>query len=208
MRDGKERHRRRPAGVEPVRGIVAGVPLYPLLLGAAFVIAFPAASAIRPDAGGRALVVVLGASLLLVLLAVAVFPNPDRAGLAASLVLALAIAGTDPRLLVTVALVLVVIWIEGRVRRRERAAAGWTLISRIGLVFSAALVVILLVQATGNWLTGRRFNSKPTGTARCPSLAAYSQTSTSSWPMGWAGLMSSPRDMDSTRGRSWQGSRA
>src|SRR5215207_10107261 len=125
----------------PARGIVAGVPIYPLLLAAAFVLAFPAASAIRPEAGGRALLVVVGASTMLVLLALAIYRNPDRAGLAASLVLVLAIAGTDPRALPAVGIVLVVIGIEGRLRRRERSVAGWTLVSRIGLVFSAALVV-------------------------------------------------------------------
>ena len=31
------------------------------------------------------------------------------------------------------------------------------MVSRIGLVFSAALVVILLVQATGNWLSRQAF---------------------------------------------------
>ena len=135
------------------RGIVAGVPIYPLLLAAAFILAFPASSAIRPEAGGRAFLVVVGASILLILLALAIYRDPDRAGLVASLVLAVAIAGTDPRIVAAVAVVLVVIWIEGRLRRRERSAAGWAFVSRIGLIFSAALVVILLVQATGNWLS-------------------------------------------------------
>ena len=157
MSEGEVEASSTPGRRGPARGLVAGVPIYPLLLAAAFVLAFPAASAIRPEASGRAFLVVVGASTLLILLALAIYRDPDRAGVAASLVLALAIAGTDPRLVVAVAVVLVVIWIEGGLRRRERFAAGWALVSRIGLVFSAALVVILLVQATGNWLSRQAF---------------------------------------------------
>lgn len=108
---------------------------------------------------------------MLVLLAGAIYRNPDRAALAASLVLALAISGTDPRVLVGVAVVLVAMWIEGRLRGGERSVAGWTLMSRIGLVFSAALVLILLVQGTCRVLVrampGERGPSRagPRGTA-------------------------------------------
>ena len=51
----------------------------------------------------------------------------------------------------------------------SRAFRGWVDPGESDrLVFSAALVVILLVQATGNWCLGRHFNSKPTGTPPLP----------------------------------------
>jgi hypothetical protein len=59
-----------------VRGIVAGVPIYPFLLAAAFVLAFPAANEIRPEAAGRALGFVLVVTTVLVLLAIAIYQDP------------------------------------------------------------------------------------------------------------------------------------
>ena len=119
--------------------------------------AFPAATRARAGGRGTAFLGVVGATALLFLLGGGVYRNPDRAGLAASLVLVL-----RSRVLIHACWSpswwsLVVIWIEGRLRT-SRAFRGWVdpgESDRTRLFRRTRRHP--LVQATGTWLSRQAF---------------------------------------------------
>ncbi len=121
------------------------VPVYPVVVGLALFLQLVAINGVGFWVSFRALIAVLLLGIVVSVVMRVVLGDRDRAALAAFMTM-VALIGGDPRLVLAVGLLVVVLFVDGRVLHGH-VRVSWPQIGRISRVFALLLCLLIVVQA-------------------------------------------------------------